>query len=258
MRELRRTILQNGSGSLLEPEQVEKNCRFARFSVGPEGGTEVSIGALDCSLVLKAKVAPGATTPLFPEIRSWVEDGILAIHPNLDCQVYVCPCTTGSGKDWLTTNVCTQESTKIGSLHEVHGIGTNKTHKGNLRFLRCLQHRTYLNPKRYKHWFGFQYVHRPASFKNDVEKSLLNLAKKISKKWILLDIALQLGLPETEIETELTNYPGEFTQAAFKILQKWHQRQGHQGFDFERCDMLANAFAKVGLDQDKQTSKILE
>ena len=97
--------------------RLEENACLAEFRAGPEGGTVVTIGVLDSYLVMKAKVITGDTT--FPEIRSWIEHGILATHPNLNCSVYVSPCTTGSGKDWLNV-VCVHNSSKLGSLGKVH------------------------------------------------------------------------------------------------------------------------------------------
>ena len=77
---------------------------WLNFELVPEGGTVVTIGVSECSLVMKAKVMSGKAC--FTEIRSWVEDGILATHPNLNCSLYVSHAPLGQEKIGPMLCVC--------------------------------------------------------------------------------------------------------------------------------------------------------
>ena len=228
---------------------LEEHARLAEFRAGPEGGTVVTIGVLDCSIVMKAKVITGNI--IFPEIRSWIEDGILETHPDLNCSVYVSPCTTGSGKDWLKV-VCVHNSTKLGSLRKVHTNTHSRDEDIKMINLYCPQHRKVLRPERYQHWFGFNFErHLRDSFKrNEEEKILLNIAKEIRMTSALYEIALHLGVPTTFVEVTMITSPNDFTVVALQVLLRWHRKQRGQCLHYQLKDQLASAFEAAGLDKE--------
>ena len=223
---------------------LEENARLAEFRAGPEGGTVVTIGVSECSLVMKAKVMSGKTS--FTEIRSWVEDGILGTHPDLSCSIYVSPCTTASGKDWLKV-VCAQNTTKVGSLH-------TRNEDFKIIYLYCDQHRKVLRPERYQHWFGFTYEkhHLRDSFKKNKDKILMKIAKEIGTRPALYDIATHLDVPKAFVDREMTTVKdsNDFTVATLNVLHNWHTSQSGNCLYFQHQDQLANAFEAAGLDKE--------
>ena len=235
--------------SLLGPQ--EKNARLAEFRAGPEGGTVVTIGVSECSLVMKAKVMMSGKAS-FTEIRSWVEDGILETHPDLSCSIYVSPCTTGSGKDWLKV-VCAQNTTKVGSLRKDNNSRT-RNEDFKMIYLYCDHHRKVLRPGRYQHWFGFTYEehHLRDSFKKNKDKILMEIAKEIGTKDALYDIATHLDVPKAFVDREMTtiNDSNDFTVATRNVLHKWNANLSSNCLYFQHQDQLANAFKEAGLDKE--------
>ena len=211
----------------------------------------VTIGVSDCSLVMKAKLMISGKA-CFTEIRSWVEDGILKTHPGLSCSIYVSPCTTGSGKDWLKV-VCAQNTTKVGSLCKNPDSHT-RNEDFKMIYLYCDQHRKVLRPERYQHWFGFTYEehHLRDSFKKNKDKILLKIANEIGTKPDLIRIATHLDVPKAFVEREMTtvNDSNDFTVAALNVLHSWHTSQSGNCLHFQSQDQLANAFKEAGLDKE--------
>ena len=227
---------------------LTENACSAKFRAGKTGGTVVTIGVLDCSLVIKAKVMKDDA--IFSEIRSWFEDGILAIRPNFDCSIYVSPCTDGSGEDWLKV-VCVHNSTRIGSLRELHN--SSNTEDINITHLYCPQHRKFLDNERYQHWFGLKFVHHHLreSFKQKQEKILMIIAKEIGKQSELYQIATHLKVPTNDVDAIVASFPNDFTRAAQGVLLKWHRRQSGQSLHIDHVDQLANAFEAAGLNKER-------
>ena len=248
IRTLQATVPKNEPWLLLGP--LKENACSAEFRTGPTGNTVVTIGALDCSLVLKAKVLTGDI--IFPQIRSWIEDGILATYPGLDCSVYVSPCTPGSGKDWLKV-VCVHNSTLIGSLRKVHTCGTDTSGEDiKMMILYCPHHRKFLRPERYQHWFGLKFVHYHLrnSFKKKQEKILMDIAKEIGTRAALYEIATHLNVRKIDVDAEMANFPYDFKAAAYSVLHKWYRSQSSPCLHYQRKDQLANAFEAAGLDKE--------
>ena len=186
---------------------------------------------------------------IFSEIRSWLEDGILAIRPNFDCSIYVSPCTDGSGEDWLKV-VCAHNSSRIGPLRELHN--SSNTEDTNITHLYCPQHCKFLDLERYQHWLGMKFVHHHVrdSFKKKQEKILTNIAKEIGTRAALYEIATHLNVRKTDVDAEMTNSPCEFKAAAYNVLHKWHTSQSGQCLHYQRKDQLAYAFEAAGLDKE--------
>ena len=229
---------------------LAENACSAKFRAGKTGGTVVSIGVLDCSLVIKAKVM--RDDAIFSEIRSWFEDGILAIRPSFDCSIYVSPCTDGSGEDWLKV-VCVHNSTRIGSLRELHNSSnTNSPNKDmNIVHLYCPQHCKLLGLERYQHWFGLKFVHDHLrdSFRNKQEKILMDIAKEIGSWADLYEIATHLNVRKIDVDVKMANGK-ELTVAAYDVLHKWYTSQSGQCLPYQRQDQLANAFEAAGLNKE--------
>ena len=60
--------------------RLEENACLAEFRAGPEGGTVVTIGVLDCSLVMKAKLLRG--TLFFPKSDPGLKTAFLQLTQN--------------------------------------------------------------------------------------------------------------------------------------------------------------------------------
>ena len=110
----------------------------------------------------------------------------------------------------------------MGSLLEVH----NGINIDDLTFVICPQHKMFLALNTYKHWFDVEYPGRMdfrASFRKKEElKKLDAIARHVSKKSTLVTLTLQLGLPDSTVETCLTNAPNDIVYAAQCVLKMWY------------------------------------
>ena len=222
------------------------NSEYGNFRSGTRGEIVVSVGAYHCFLVLKAKILGGSPTTSFSEIRHWVEEGILAVYSD-SCSVYVSPCAAGPGLEWFE-HECISEGGRVGSLAEVH----NGINIDDLTFAICPQHKMFLALNTYKHWFDVDFQGgrdlRGSFRKKEELRKLDAIARLVSKKSTLVTLTLELGLPDSTVETCLTNAPNDIVYAAQCVLKMWYNADTAPLN--ERYSQLKVALAKAGFNTD--------
>ena len=128
----------------------------------------------------------------------------MAVCSDSCCFVYVSPCAASPGLEWFE-HECISEGGRVGSLMEVH----NGINIDNLPFAICSQHKKFLALNTYKHWFDVGCPDRMdfrESFRKKEElKKLDAIARHVSKKSTLVTLTLELGLPDSTVQTCLTN-----------------------------------------------------
>ena len=224
---------------------LRHDSEYGYFRSGTRGEIVVSVGAYHCFLVLKAKILDGSPTTSFSEIRHWVEEGILAVYPDSCCSVYVSSCAAGPGLEWFE-HECISEGGRAGSLEEVH----NEININDLTLAICPQHKMFLALNTYKHWFDIDFPggrdFRGSFRKKEELRKLDAIARRVSKKSTLVTLTLELGLPDSAVETCLTNAPNDIAYAAQCALKMWYN--GDTTPLNERYSQLKVALAKAGFD----------
>ncbi len=166
---------------------------------------QIALQARDTWIVLNVySLSPGVVVSYHEYhnvVYSCLENLLNQYHPNMWIGIAVNPCEM-AGHD------CPIEV----------GPSSVEKHDKTLRGAACSKHSYTLTTSQFKMWFN------SSSCRALTENDLNKVGKELTDRWKQMNIATELGIPESEVTAINENYP-EIQLASFKILMFWYNQQ---------------------------------